>query len=106
MVELVFVKFHEEKFHYEQENFEKNTKRRRTNKIATFITTTGIMDLTNAFFMDDTESIITEADQLGVGHTYYKKEDEDSVEKLDGIFADTVIAKNKMLRKVYKNGRR
>ena len=106
MVELVFVKFHDEKFYYNPEEFEKNYLRRRTNKIEAFIKTTGIQDLSNSSFMDDTGSIVTEADELGVGYTYYKSEEEDSVEKLEGIFADTVIAKNKMLKKSYKIGRK
>ena len=98
MVKFIPVMFHEEKFY--NPDGTKNTKRKRTNKIASFQKLTNLEDLSNVYFIDDTESIIDEARQLGVGFTYYKHESLPTIDLLTKVSFEAigVINKNNIIR--------
>ena len=90
-VKFIPVKFHEEPFHYNKEDTWRNLKRKRTNKIERFQKITGIESLDKLTFIDDSETIIQEAEQMMVGRTYYKRKDENIVDILRAVLVETMI---------------
>lgn len=88
MVKFIPVMFHMEPF-YNPDGTKKN-KRERTCKIEYFRNYTGIKDLSNIYFIDDSESIIDEAKDLGVGYTYFKNESASTIDLLTKISFDAI----------------
>ena len=76
MVNLVFPMFHFESFFNRDGSI--NITRKRSNKLEYLMSVETIDDLSNSTFIDDTESIITEAIKLGVGFSYHKSKTADS----------------------------
>ena len=70
-VKVLLMKFHKEPFIYGAENKKENKKRERTNKILEFRDLTGEEDFSMTSFVDDSLSIIEEAEKK-VKHCFYK----------------------------------
>lgn len=71
-IKVMLMKFHKEPFSLNAEDKEKNKKRERTNKILEFTNLTGIDDFSMTSFIDDSCSIVEEAEYLGVKNCYFK----------------------------------
>ena len=98
MVKFVPVMFHIEPF-YNQDG-SKNTKRKRTNKIEYFKNYLSLEELSCVYFIDDTESIIKEALDLGVNNTFYKNDSSSTIDLLTKVAFDSigVISKENISR--------
>ncbi len=98
MVKVVLVKFHQDEFSLLPEDEDKNKKRERTHKILDFQRQTGISDFSRSYFIDDTESIIEEARDVGVKHCFYKTKRENIVnllgKALSNAFVETIELNN------------
>lgn len=84
MVKVVLVKFHKDKFILGDDA--KNCSRARTNKLLDFSDQTGITDFSQCSFIDDTPSIIAEAQELGMGHCEHKGKRITTVSLLENAF--------------------
>lgn len=71
-VKVLPIKFHKEPFSLKEEDEGKNRKRERANKLLEFVNLTGIKDFSMTSFIDDSLSIIEEAEHFGVKHCFYK----------------------------------
>ena len=71
-VKVLPMKFHKEPFSNRSEDREKNKKRERTNKILEFAKLTGTDDFSMTSFIDDSLSIVEEAEKFGIKHCFYK----------------------------------
>mgnify|MGYP002626933860 CR=1 FL=1 len=76
-VEFIPVLFHQESYFDSDGNKREN--RERTNKFWYFKNQTGIEDLSNSTFIDDTISIIEEAMRANVGYPYYRNGENDTL---------------------------
>ena len=88
MVKFIPVMFHKEPFY--RKDGTKNNKRIRTNKMQFFKEYSGMDDLSNIYFIDDTQSIINEARSLGVLNAYFKNESSSTVDLLTKIAFDAI----------------
>lgn len=88
MIEFLPVKFHMQPY-FNPVTGEKNLKRIRTNKIDSLKKYLGTEDLTNVSFIDDSISIIREAEKAHVGHCYHKDAFDDINELLRKAYSDT-----------------
>ena len=88
MVKFIPVKFHMEPFY--NSDGSKNNTRFRSSKMEYFKNYTGIQDLSKVYFIDDTESIISEAKELGVEYTYYKNDSTTTVDLLTKVSFDAI----------------
>lgn len=89
MVQFVPVRFHLEPY-FDLVTHKKNNNRKRSNKIECFKIMTGIEDLSNSSFIDDTSGVIEEAKKAGVGNCYYKTKDMDTNHLLRNAVVDTL----------------
>lgn len=99
MVELVFVRFHDEPYHFTANEIEVNSKRKRTNKIAYFRKVTGVINLKNATFIDDSESIVKDAITAGVGRCYYRKKQYEPLDVLEKAFNNDKLSIKRTIKK-------
>lgn len=97
MATFIPVMFHVDPFY--NRDGSKNTKRARTNKMAFFKNYTGMEDLSNVYFIDDTESIINEARELGVGYTYFKNDSTTTSDLLTKVSFEAIGVVDKNIKR-------
>ena len=88
MVRFIPVYFHLDNFY--NVDGTRNLKRLRTNKIEYFKNYTGIEDMSTAYFIDDSISIIDEAKELGLSNAYYKNDSSSTNDLLTKIAFDAI----------------